>query len=603
MISLTQVNVPITPTWELDSIFPGGSASVELQSFLKKLDEDIATLHSSIKEKSAPQSLEDTIIFDAIIDGLQSAKSRISEANSFTSCLGAQNQHDKKAVQLSGKVTAQYAQLQNVMTLFQNILRTTEDEVWEAWISRVELSPISFVLNEQRNDAREKLSPELESLASDLAVDGYHGWGQHYDTIVAKVGVPQRDENGEITMLSVGQAANKLDDPSRAVREETFENWEKAWGQAADYCADTLNRLAGFRLKLYERRGWDDILKEPLAINRMSHETLNTMWNVIEESKPVFVAYLERKAKLLGLDRLNWCDVDSPLGEATGKITYDQAAQDIVEQFRSFSPKLAHFSAEAFNKRWIEAEDRPGKRPGGFCTSLPNSKQTRIFMTFGGTVSNLSTLAHELGHAYHQYLMEELPVFNQDYAMNVAETASTFAEMIVADALVKNASSKEEKIGLLADKAQRSIAFFMNIHARFLFETSFYEKRKQGTLDATELSALMEQAQKEAFHGALGSYHPNFWASKLHFYITEVPFYNFPYTFGYMFSTGIYAQAQREGAAFAAKYDALLRDTGIMTVEELAAKHLGVDLKSPGFWREAMSLAIADVEAFLELTN
>jgi oligoendopeptidase F len=603
MISLTQVHVPITPTWELDSIFPGGSTSNEFQSFMKKLDEDIAKLQSSIKEKSAPQSLKDTATFDEIIAGLQSAKSRISEANSFVSCLGAQNQHDKKAVQLSGKVTAQNAQLQNVMTLFQNILRTTEDEVWDAWMSREEISPISFVLSEMRNDAREKLSPELESLASDLAVDGYHGWGQHYDTIVAKVGVPKTEENGEITMLSVGQAANKLDDPDRVVREETFEEWEKAWGQVADYAADTLNRLAGFRLKLYERRGWDDILKEPLAINRMSHETLDTMWKVIEESKPVFVAYLERKAKLLGLERLNWCDVDSPLGEATGKITYDQAAQDIVEQFRSFSSKLADFSAEAFNKRWIEAEDRPGKRPGGFCTSLPNSKQTRVFMTFGGTVSNLSTLAHELGHAYHQYLMEELPVFNQDYAMNVAETASTFAEMIVADALVKNANSKEEKIGLLADKAQRSIAFFMNIHARFLFETSFYEKRKQGTLDATELSALMEQAQKEAFCGALGSYHPNFWASKLHFYITEVPFYNFPYTFGYMFSTGIYAQAQREGAAFAAKYDALLQDTGIMTVEELAAKHLGVDLKKPDFWREAMSLAIADVEVFLELTK
>lgn len=600
---MTHLSLPINPTWELDSIFPGGSASKELHTFLEKLEEDIAVLHNHINDKNAPQSAEETISYDVIIEGLQSALSRISEVSSFTSCLTAQNQKDKKAVQLTGKVTALYARLENVMTLFQNVLRNTENEVWEAWIARDEISPISFVLSEKRSEAQEKLSPELESLASDLAVDGYHGWGQHYDTIVAKVGIPHSDENGEIMMLSVGQAANKLDDPDRAVREETFVNWEKAWGEAADYCADTLNRLAGFRLKLYERRGWDDVLKEPLAINRMSRETLDSMWKVIEESKPVFVAYLERKAKLLGLERLNWCDVDAPLGDSVGKITYDQAAQDIVEQFRNFSPKLADFSVEAFNNRWIEAEDRPGKRPGGFCTSLPASKQTRVFMTFGGTVSNLSTLAHELGHAYHQHLMEDLPQFNQGYAMNVAETASTFAEMILADALVKNAATKEEKIGLLADKAQRSIAFFMNIHARFLFETSFYEKRKQGTLDAIELSALMEQAQKEAFHGALGSYHPNFWASKLHFYITDVPFYNFPYTFGYMFSTGIYAQAQREGATFAEKYDALLRDTGVMTVEELATKHLGVDLTKPDFWREAMSLAIADVEAFLELTN
>lgn len=600
---MTHLSLPINPTWELDSIFPGGSASAELHSFLKQLEEDIVLLHNRVQDKDAPQSLEETVSFDDIIEGLQSAFTRISEVGSYISCLTAQNQQDKKAVQLTGKVTTLSAQLENVMTLFQNVLRTTDNEMWEAWIARDEVSPISFVLSEKRNEAQEKLSPELESLASDLAVDGYHGWGQHYDTIVAKVGIPQSDANGEITMLSVGQAANKLDDPDRAVREETFAKWEKAWGDSADYCADTLNRLAGFRLKLYERRGWDDVLKEPLAINRMSRETLDTMWNVIEESKPVFVAYLERKAKLLGLERLNWCDVDAPLGGSTGKITYDQAAQDIVEQFRNFSPKLADFSAEAFNKRWIEAEDRPGKRPGGFCTSLPASKQTRVFMTFGGTVSNLSTLAHELGHAYHQYLMEDLPQFNQGYAMNVAETASTFAEMILADELVKNAASKEEKIGLLADKAQRSIAFFMNIHARFLFETSFYEKRKQGALDAIELSALMEEAQKEAFHGALGSYHPNFWASKLHFYITDVPFYNFPYTFGYMFSTGIYAQAQREGATFAEKYDALLRDTGVMTVEELATKHLGVDLTKPDFWSEAMSLAIADVEAFLELTN
>ncbi|MDU2241657.1 MAG: M3 family oligoendopeptidase, partial [Paenibacillus sp.] len=424
-----------------------------------------------------------------------------------------------------------------------------------------------------------------------------------YDPIVAKVAVPFEEANGEVKTLSVGQAANKLDDPDRNVRERVFASWEEAWTKSEDYCADTLNRLAGFRLKLYEKRGWEDVLKEPLAINRMSKATLDAMWQVIVENKPKFVAYLERKAKLLGVEKLSWTDVDSPLGQAAGKITYEQAAEDIVQQFGHFSPKLAEFATMAFNKRWIEAEDRPGKRPGGFCTSLPKSKQTRIFMTFGGTVSNVYTLAHELGHAYHQYVMEELPIFNQDYAMNVAETASTFAEMILADAFVKNAANDQEKIVLLADKVQNSVAFYMNIHARFLFETRFYEKRRQGVLDASELSELMEEAQREAFQEALGSYHPHFWASKLHFYITDVPFYNFPYTFGYMFSTGLYALAQREGQGFAAKYDALLRDTGRMTVEELAAKHLGVDLTKPDFWREAMAVNVADVDAFLELTK
>ncbi|WP_334075345.1 M3 family oligoendopeptidase [Paenibacillus sp. A14] len=594
---------PVNPTWELDSIFPGGSSSAEFQRFLHQLGEDLKTLHDRLISMIPPANVEETRAFDEVIEGLQSASARITEADSFVGCLAAQDQHDKKAVQLAAKVTGLRAAYENAMTQFQSVLRMTEDPVWNVWMERTGISPISFVLSEKRQAAREKLAPELESLAAELAVDGYHGWGQHYDTIVAKVGVPFTDDHGESALLSVGQAANKLDDPDRDVRETTFDKWEEAWSQVADYCADTLNRLAGFRLKMYEKRGWDDILKEPLDINRMSRETLDTMWRVIQEAKPVLVSYLERKAKLLGVERLNWTDVEAPLGEVTGKITYDEAAAEIVKQFRKFSPKLADFSVEAFNRRWVEAEDRPGKRPGGFCTSLPVSQETRIFMTFGGTVSNMATLAHELGHAYHQYLMDELPQFNQEYAMNVAETASTFAEMIVGDALVKNAAGEKEKIALLADKINNGVTFFMNIHARFLFETRFYEKRKQGLLEPEQLCKLMEEAQREAYMDALGKYHPHFWASKLHFYITDVPFYNYPYTFGYLFSTGIYALASREGEGFADKYDALLMDTGRMTVEELAAKHLNVDLTQPDFWREAVNVVVEDVKLFLKLTE
>lgn len=231
------------------------------------------------------------------------------------------------------------------------------------------------------------------------------------------------------------------------------------------------------------------------------------------------------------------------------------------------------------------------------------SKETRIFMTYAGTASNVSTLAHELGHGYHQHVMDDMEILNQNYAMNVAETASTFAELIVSDALIKEAKDEEAQIALLEEKIQNSIAFFMNIHARFLFETRFYEKRKEGLLSSSDLSELMEEAQREAYCDALGTYHPTFWASKLHFYITDVPFYNFPYTFGYMFSMGIYAQAQKEGSDFAEKYDALLRDTGRMTVEELAEKHLGTDVTKPAFWQGAADLCIADIEQFLRMTQ
>ncbi|MBL3615234.1 oligoendopeptidase, partial [Bacillus sp. RHFS18] len=215
----------------------------------------------------------------------------------------------------------------------------------------------------------------------------------------------------------------------------------------------------------------------------------------------------------------------------------------------------------------------------------------------------VSTLAHELGHAFHQEAMLQVRQLNRAYAMNVAETASTFAEMIVADAALKQAETKDEKLFLLEDKIQKSVAMFMNIHARFLFETRFYEERKQGVVPAEKLNELMEAAQKEAFCDSLGEYHPHFWASKLHFHITGVPFYNFPYTFGYLFSLGIYARALREKADFEEKYIALLCDTASMTVEDLAMKHLGADLTERSFWEDAVRLAVQDVQEFLELTE
>lgn len=597
------MNTPLNQTWDLESIFKGGSTSADFTAYLDTLEADARKLLQDVKVAKVPQTVLDTEELDSILELLQDCVARASEASSFVGCLSAQDQHDKEAVRLSARMNALFALLQTATTLYHNILGQTGDKVWERWMQRDKIAPVSFVLTESREASREKMSPELESLALDLAIDGYHGWGSFYDTIVSKVSVPVKDDNGEIVGMSAGQAANKLHHQDREVREDVFQSWEKAWEDVADYCADTLNHLGGFRLKLYENRGWDDILKEPLDINRMSRETLDMMWSVINETKPVLVKYLERKAKLLGVERLSWHDVEAPVGEASDKISYDEAAVDIVQQFRKFSPKMADFAEMAFDKSWIEAEDRPGKRPGGFCTSLPVSKETRIFMTYAGTASNVSTLAHELGHGYHQHVMDELPVLNQNYAMNVAETASTLAELIVSDALVDSATDEQTRIALLEDKIQRSVAFFMNIHARFLFETRFYEQRKSGLLTAQQLSELMNEAQKEAFCDVLAETHPHFWASKLHFYITDVPFYNFPYTFGYMFSAGIYAHAQRTGTGFADQYDELLRDTGRMKVEDLAKKHLQTDLTQPEFWRGAAELAVRDIETFLDLTD
>lgn len=219
---MTQLQKPVGLTWDLESVFPGGSSSKEFGQFLSKLEQDISDLDQQVNALEVPQSLEDTVSLDGFIEMLQSAYSRLREASSFTECLTAQDTTDKKAVQLAGKITSLNAALEGVNTRFENVLGSTEDAVFTAWINRDEMKPIAFALNESREKTREKLPPEQENLVLDLAVDGYHGWGQHYDTIVSKVTIPFKDENGEEVLLSAGQAHNKLHSPNREVRKETL---------------------------------------------------------------------------------------------------------------------------------------------------------------------------------------------------------------------------------------------------------------------------------------------------------------------------------------------------------------------------------------------
>ncbi|HYF96114.1 MAG TPA: M3 family oligoendopeptidase [Symbiobacteriaceae bacterium] len=585
-------------TWNLENLFPGGSESPELAAFLNAFEQEVAAFHDQVRAAELPATEAESEAWISMVDAVQDFSRRLRQAGAFISCLNSQNVKDQKAKLLSGRLGQLSAAFLSATTLFDAKLLQIAQPIWEAMLQTERLQPIAFNLQERRRRAREKMEPPREALAGDLAVDGYHAWGHLYNTIVGRITIPFEGK-----ALSAGQAFNQMSSSDRNVRKQIFEQWEKAWGEQSELIAAALNHLAGYRINLYKHRGWDSILGEPLDNNRMSRETLEVMWDVVERNKGPVLAYLQRKAKLLGLDGLAWYDVDAPLSSATTKVSYDEAANFILEHFGRFSPRMAEFAKMAFEKSWIEAEDRPGKRPGGFCTSFPLARESRIFMTFGGNMGNVSTLAHELGHAYHQSVMNDLPPMAQGYAMNVAETASTFAEMIVADAALKAAPSREERLALLADKVERSVAFWMNIHARFIFETGFYDLRRQGLVSAEKLSDLMLAAQKQAYHNALTQYHPLFWASKLHFYSTGQPFYNFPYTFGYLFSTGVYSRAMADGAAFEQKYVDLLRDTGRMQVEDLAGRHLGADLRRPEFWQGAVDLVLADIAAFLKETE
>lgn len=595
------MTVKFPEVWDLDVLFSGGSDSEELRLHLDRSSSRLEEFEKAAQQFQVPSSAQDASRISELLEQIKTMMQQLSQAGAFIGCLMAQNTEDKKAGILQSESAALSARFQSALQKIQKVLTEIEEGVWKSLLATDDLKEFSFVLDEWREEANMLLSEKEENLVNALSMDGYHGWSQLYDILVGDIKITMTVDGEEKTM-SVGQANNLSAHADPAIRRESYEKLESAWSEKEEFFAKTLNSIAGFRLEIYKKRGWNNVLQEPLHMNRMKQETLDAMWGAISNNKQPFVDYLNRKAEILGKDGLDWFDVDAPVTASTQTFSFQEGADFILEHFGKFGPELQKFAQEAFQKGWIEAEDRPNKRPGGFCTSLPMTEESRIFMTYSGSMSNVATLAHELGHAFHSYALHPVHPLNRSYAMNVAETASTFAEMIVADAAVKNAEKDEEKIALLEDKVQRSVAFFMNIHSRFLFETRFYDERKKGVVSADRLNQLMEEAQEEGFGGGLKSLHPHFWASKLHFYITDVPFYNFPYTFGYLFSLSVYAKALEEGAGFEEKYMALLRDTAVMTAEDLAQKHLGEDITQQAFWEKGIALCVKDAEEFNALT-
>ncbi|EPM6851664.1 M3 family oligoendopeptidase [Enterococcus hirae] len=590
--------------WDLDSIFSGGSDSPALNERLEKLEKQITTYYQSVNQWDHSVSTNDELT--TLIKQQETITEGFSQCNSYITALLSANVKDTQAKLLSGKLYSLLPRWQSADTILSKKFAEISDNNWQTLLQTDEFSLIAFRMNEIRRDGHRLLSEAEENIINTLSLDGLNAWSSHYDTIVGTIVIPF-EENGKVTDLSAGQAFNKMmGDPDPLVREKLFIAWEKAWQEKTSLLSDTLNHLDGFRLSTYKLHGMNDYLQKPLEYNRLKKETLDVMWATIQKNKQPLVDYLTRKANLFGKEKMEWQDQDAPiiLGDLKEKtFTFDEAASFIIENFQKFSPKMATFAQSAFEKSWIEAEDRPGKRPGGYCTELPETQESRIFMTYSNSVNEVATLAHELGHAFHSSVMWDLPALNRDYAMNVAETASTFAELIVADATLKAAKTKEEKINLLDTKLQNALAMFMNIHSRFIFENRFYSARQEGLVSEEEITQMMVEAQKEGYHDALATYHPHFWAAKLHFFIDDVPFYNFPYTFGYLFSLGIYAYANKKGTSFEQEYIELLRDTASMTTEELAQKHLGVDLTKPDFWQAGIDMVLEDINSFMTLSE
>lgn len=591
--------------WELNTLYP----EPETPEFRSVVD-DLRTTLTRLAEQSEELPAIDlsnasSDAWDRFLNEYAGAHAEFTAISSFVGCHAAADAANRIFQQYEGELSALRPLQSQISTNIELAFQAADEDTFDRFIdSAPALADNRYFLNVCRKNARLRMPKEQELLAAELDVDGLHAWGRLYERLSGELRIVIQ-ERGEIVERSPGQV--QFDMPQRAIRENNYFAADKAWSSIAESCAEAINHIAGSRLSRYRRLGVDH-LAVPLNQNHMSRETLDTMWNTVTQRKSCVVEYLKTKAELLGIDRLSWFDLQAPLqtaGKAAdAELSYDEACDLTINAFSSFNPELGQFARMAIEQKWIEVEDRPGKRQGGFCTDMPTRKQSRIFMTFTRSSDSMSTLAHELGHAYHTWVLRDEPIFLRDYPMNLAETASTFAEAVLGENRLASSVDDREKLQILDQMLSDSVSFLMNIHARFIFENNFHRERIAGEVSAARLSELMKSAQQEAYCNALADdgWNPGFWISKLHFYITDWPFYNFPYTFGYLLSLGTFSLA-KHSSDFPRQFQDFLVATGCQDTEEAVQSSFGYDLREGDFWNRSLNIVEQRVEQFMELAN
>jgi pepF/M3 family oligoendopeptidase len=588
------------PVWELESVCPGGPGGAAFRERLEAVRDRLGAIQRTVEH--GPTLEVDAGFWAVVWLGLEALADELHELSTFAGCHGATDSRSAEARAAEAAVD-DLRQLRDEIGVFATAaVDAATDEVVATFLARPELDAVRPRLERLRQSRHLRLPPALEALKVATDREGLTGWGRLYDLLSGSLTGALHTAKGTRT-VGVAELLAMRAEPDPALRRAANEARDAAWGSVRDVCAHTLTQITGNRLQHNDRLGVDE-LAFTLEDNRVSRATLDAMWSAADAARPALVRYLRHKATLLGTDGLAWHDVEAPLpGIGSNALSWGDATRMIGGAFRTFSPELAGFAREALDHQWIDARARDGRRPGGFCAGLPRSDASRIFLTWSGTVDNAVTLAHELGHAWHNRVLAGQPPARTAITSATAETASTFAEAVFRGQLLANAPDAGFRAFVLEQELSAAVAFLMNIPHRFQLERRLYELRREGVLNADQLDAETLRIQRACHGDALTSWDQRFWSNKLHFFIPEFGFYNWPYAFGYLFSRALYQRAGQEGPAFVGVLRDLLVRTGWQGTEELAHHTLGVDLTDPAFWRAVVAPLDGLCEDFVRSTT
>ena len=573
------------PSWDLTSLFASLDAP-ELHAALADVKARIAAL------PTLPPT--DATSYDAVTTMLNALLDDVRTVRAYPSLRTAADSRDEAAQALLSSLKLDMVKLSQFETRYVAWLGTLDID------ALLETSEVAraheFALRQAQVSAAHLMAPGEETLASDLSLSGRGAWARLHSDVTSQLEVTV--DGTALPMAAVRQRAM---DASEAVRKSAYDAELAAWKTVATPLAAAMNAIKYETNVLAEKRGWSDALEVSCFGNHIDRATLDAMMAAADKSFPDFRRYLKAKARLLGTETLPWWNLFAPVGQSSREWSWPEAEAFVAENFDVYSKKLGDFAREAFEKKWIDAALRPGKRDGAFCAGVKPG-ESRLLQNFSPSFDAVGTLAHELGHAYHNRCLEKRTFLQCNTPMTLAETASIFCQTIIQNAALAATTDSQERLALLDGAISDACQVVVDITSRFRFEQAVLAKRKERELSVDELCALMLDSQKQTYGDGLDAeaLHPFMWAVKGHYYGST--FYNFPYMFGLLFGLGLYAIYQKSPETFKEGYDELLSRTGMADAKTLAAG-FGIDITQEAFWSASLAVVKQDIDAFEALAG
>jgi len=594
------------PHWDLSNVFSGVDGQ-DFKDAVKDVERRLSALEKLVADggvgrlDATPGDLGAIAsTMTELINEMNDTTRVMRTVGAFISGFVATDSYDKTAAKEMSAFQQISVRFSNVFVLFEAWVGSLEPVLAELCEKSDVLKDHKQFLIDTAEESRYRMTPEMEELASELLLSG----GGIMDRLQGKVTSQHKipfELDGKTEMMPMTMIRNLANSPSEDVRRRAYEAELAGWEQIREPVAFALNGVKGTAITLCKRRGREDVLHSALDNNKIDRETLEALLASMRDSFPAFRRYFRSKAKKLGKDALPWWDLSAPVGDVELTYTWDEARDYIVEQFGTFSPEMADYAAHAFEHKWIDAEPRDGKVGGAFCMRVPGVDESRILANFDGSFDGMSTLAHELGHGFHNHCQIGLPMLRQGSPSTLAETASIFCQTVIINAALDSAPA-DAQLGILENQLMDSSQVIVDIYSRFIFESEVVKRREQADLSADEFCELMLDAQRQTYGDGLDQnhLHPYMWLLKPHYYSQGYNFYNFPYAFGLLFGLGVYALYRKEGEAFLPRYKELLRSTGEGKAADIASRY-GIDIRSRNFWDASVKVLTDQIDRYCEL--